>query len=381
MGITGRQVRGHTSLACPATVAGLIDVRPPITLRHTAPANSRSLPARDRRPPPPDVEIDLANAIENRQPTVGKQPHIAAQAARHQVDQRQAGPQVGVGPRHFAGHQAAKVVVIGVAGEIDFAVAVAPALGLRQIDPPALPISGDILAKVGQLQPGAYRIRQPAAPLVMGPRQVEHQSTYGIRRVAAIVEHVVGRLVAMHLLVAAKRHEQIGKGLDRDRELEDGFPQGYEDRMPHDARVAVLQLPFPPIEQVEAALAVVNLVSQVVRPAAIRVHGVKMGPQRTRQQQAGDVKIFVMPLGQVAAIIAPFGQRCRAAKSPAGPYVARSILNDKLAMALRRNTSRGQGKGSARKTVPDRTPAEANRLFGRWGIHYDIGHSTTQSWC
>ena len=71
----------------------------------------------------------------------------------------------------------------------------------RKIDAIFLQIHRDVLPEIGELQRGAGGVREALALGIAIAAQIQHQTADGIRRVAAIAEHVVEGLVARHGLV------------------------------------------------------------------------------------------------------------------------------------------------------------------------------------
>ena len=194
-------------------------------------------------------------------------------------------------------------------GEHRLVIAEAAAMGLRQIDPPPGPVQGHVLAEVGQLQPGADRVGQPRPGLIVASPEVKDQAADGVGRVAAIVEHLVGRLVAIDLLVLPEGRQEIDERVGRDRELADRLGQGDEHRMARLALVAFAKLTLPPVQQGQALPGIAGLVGQVVGPAAVGVDVVEVLPQLAGEQQAGDGEVLVMPLGQPPAIAPGLAER------------------------------------------------------------------------
>ncbi len=140
------------------------------------------------------------------------------------------------------------------------------------------------------------------APSVAVSTQIEYEAAYWIRGIAAISDHAVPGRVAVHGLVLAKRHEQIGKWLDGNFARSNGLPQRDEYGMRRPAGVAIAKLHVPSVEQLQGFRGIGNLVSQIVRPAAVGIEVVEMLPQAFRQQPRHDVEIFVVMRGQPARI-------------------------------------------------------------------------------
>ena len=185
---------------------------------------------------------------------------------------------------------------------------------LRHIDAVLGEIDAHILPEVGELQRGAGGVGEAeiffsrSGHFAAG---VEHQAADGIGRVAAVAEHVVHGGVARDGLVLAKGDEQIGERLFGNGAGADGFGQRDKDRMARAALVAGVQFPAPQIEKRQSRGVVADFVAQIVGDAAVGVDGMKVRPQRLGQEPRGDVEVFVVRLGQVAAVGAGFFERGR----------------------------------------------------------------------
>ena len=77
------------------------------------------------------------------------------------------------------------------------------------------------------------------------------------------------------------------------------------------ALVAGIELAAPKIEKRQSRGAVGNLVAKIVGDAAVGVDGVEVRTQRPGQKPCCDVEVFVVRLGQPAAIGAGLVKRRR----------------------------------------------------------------------
>ena len=66
--------------------------------------------------------------------------------------------------------------------------------------------------------------------------------------------------------------------------------------------IAFQELFAPPGKQVKCPLAAASFIAEIVGPAAICVNRVKRAEQTARQQQRCDAKVFVVRVGEAAAI-------------------------------------------------------------------------------
>ncbi len=182
----------------------------------------------------------------------------------------------------------------------------------RNIDAALVQVAAGVLPEIRELERGAGRIGKPLALGIAVPAKVEHQTSHGISRIAAVSEHAVPRGVTMHRLVLPKRHEQIRKRLDRNVARAYGLPQRNENRMRRLARITVPQFPVPTVQQLQGARGVGDLISKVVRPAAVRIQIVKMLMESLGKQPRGHIEIFVVVCGEPARVA--FGLRKRTAR-------------------------------------------------------------------
>ena len=118
----------------------------------------------------------------------------------------------------------------------------------------------------------------------------------------AVIEHIVHDVVAGHVLVLAKGHQQVGKGLLRNVTGAYGFSQRDKDRMARLAPVAGVEFPAPQIQQRERLLAIPYLIAQVIRDAAVGIDAVEVRPQPGRQKPRGHMEILVVGGGQALAV-------------------------------------------------------------------------------
>ncbi len=129
--------------------------------------------------------------------------------------------------------------------------------------------------------------------------------------------------------------------------------------------IHAIQFAPPPLEQTQAFVHIADLVAQIVRPAAVRIHVVEILMQLFRQQETDDVKILVMMRRQPARILLGFPQR---------PFLfsRRRAVNK---IARRKQEGRTQsGRHGMMAVFSVRLPSISwNRTFGR--------HSSGSSAC
>ena len=143
---------------------------------------------------------------------------------------------------------------------------------------PFFEVARNVLPEIRQLQRGAGVIGKLLALGVAVAAEIQHQAAHRIRRIHAVIEHSVPGGIALHALVLSKGPQQIAERLLRNILRANRFTQGNQHRMRRAAlgRITQPQLFFPRIEQIERALAVGDLVAQIVRPAAVGIQIVEM---------------------------------------------------------------------------------------------------------
>ena len=98
----------------------------------------------------------------------------------------------------------------------------------------------------------------------------------------------------------AKRAEKITERLDGNLLRANRLTEGDQDgvRRASSASVEQAQLVLPGVEQLECARGIRHLIAEVVRPAAIGIHVVKMLVQAAREQPRDDIEILVVMRGE-----------------------------------------------------------------------------------
>src|SRR2546422_3204153 len=81
--------------------------------------------------------------------------------------------------------------------------------------------------------------------------------------------------------------------------------------MPRSAGIAGLEFGFPLVQQAQRRARIADLVTQIVRNAAVGVNIEKMLTEAFRQKPSGHEEIFVMGAGQAAAVLPSFSLRSR----------------------------------------------------------------------
>ena len=118
----------------------------------------------------------------------------------------------------------------------------------------------------------------------------------------AVAEQLLVGLVAMSELVLLEGDQQIEKRLRRNMKTLDRLVEGDHDRVPGLALITAQQFLPPPVQQVESPLATACFVGEIVGPAAIGVHGMKMPQQIAWQEQRRDGEVLIVSARQPAAI-------------------------------------------------------------------------------
>src|SRR6185312_10346604 len=107
---------------------------------------------------------------------------------------------------------------------------------------------------------------------VAGAAKVEHQVANRIRRIAAVIEHILESWKACYGLVLPEGLQQIGKRLLRNGKLAHGFRQRNEYGMARMARITSVKFDLPLVEQFERSGGIAHFVAKIVGNAAIGVN-------------------------------------------------------------------------------------------------------------
>jgi hypothetical protein len=134
-------------------------------------------------------------------------------------------------PVDFEAHQRPPVVVAQTRGDLQVGDIEAHQVFLRQVDTRLLPVDGDILPVVDELQRGADAVRTPQVLGRSCAEQVQQQAPDRVGRAAAVVDEFGVGGVARLRHVLRKGIEQIAKKLQRQVVLGDDRAQAQEDRM------------------------------------------------------------------------------------------------------------------------------------------------------
>ena len=181
--------------------------------------------------------------------------------------------------------------------DIFLAHGVTPQVFERQINSALGVVHADVLPEVGQLQRGAGVVGKLLALGIVIAAQVEDEMPYGIRRVAAVGEHIVEGFETSDGLVLTEGNQQIGKLVFGNVKLLDGFGQGHKNRMARIALVAGIEFGLPFIEQGQSRGGVSYFVAQIVGDAAVGVDVQEILTEVLGKKPGGYRKIFVMGAG------------------------------------------------------------------------------------
>ena len=96
--------------------------------------------------------------------------------------------------------------------------------------------------------------------------------------------------------------DEVEEGLDGQAVCFNGLAKCDVDRVTGFTRIHSPQAVAPPRQQLEAALAIAYLVSQVISPAAEAVDVVEVLVQAPRQKGAGHMKVLIVIAGQPAGV-------------------------------------------------------------------------------
>src|SRR6266567_2842807 len=182
---------------------------------------------------------------------------------------------------------------------------------LRKVDAVLGVVHAHVLPEICELQSRTCRIGEPEILFRYLTARVEHQASYRVGRITAIVQHVLHRREPRHRLILTKGNQQIGKWFFRNRAGANGFAEGNKYRVPRATLVARIQFAAPQLEQRKSLLPVAYLVAKIVRDAAVSIDRVKVRPQSLGQKPRRDVKILVVRLGELLAIGTSLGKSGR----------------------------------------------------------------------
>ena len=176
-----------------------------------------------------------------------------------------------------------------------------------KIDAASEAIAADILPEVHQLQARADGIRHRDERRITAALQRQHDPPHGIGGVAAVGHERVaigiphGRAGRVERPVFLECIEQMGKWLDREAGLTDGFGKCHVDRMPGPAREALFQS-LPPGREIAGGLrGAGRLVGEIVAPPRIGIDIGQVLPQPWRHEPRGHGEVLIVPAGHVAA--------------------------------------------------------------------------------
>src|SRR6185437_10374789 len=116
----------------------------------------------------------------------------------------------------------------------------------------------------------------------------------GIRRVVAIIQHILKSWKSGYSLVLPESLQQIGKRLFGDGKLARRFLQCYKHRMTRVAGITAIKLTLPLTEQFERSRRIAHFIPKVVRNAAVGVDIAKVLAKTFRQKPGGHGEIFVV---------------------------------------------------------------------------------------
>ena len=150
--------------------------------------------------------------------------------------------------------------------------------------------------------------------------------SHGIRRIAAVGEHVVEGFETGNGLVLAEGDQQIGKFVFRNVELLYCFRQRHKNRVAGIACVAGIELRLPFIEQGERCARVSNFVAEIVGDTAIGIHIQEILTQVFGEKPGGYGEIFVVGAGEAAAVFLRLFER--------GPNFRDRVFGGEAAPAL-----------------------------------------------
>src|SRR6202007_3471871 len=101
----------------------------------------------------------------------------------------------------------------------------------RDVDGAFLERAIAVLPEIRKRQGSACRVRQTLTFRIAIAAQIENEATHGIRRIAAVAEHVVPRAIAPLGLVLPERNQQGGKWLHGNVTRSYGFAQRHKNRL------------------------------------------------------------------------------------------------------------------------------------------------------
>ena len=149
---------------------------------------------------------------------------------------------------HLVLDECAKVVVCDATFDGRIGQGKSAQIFLRNVDAAFLPVDGNILPKVCQLQCGAGVVGQREAlgiPIAAG---IEDKPADRVRRVFAVGQQLFARLVASYSLILPEGDQEVCKRLFRNVTDPNRLRQCDEYRMLRPSGVAIVELLTPVIE-------------------------------------------------------------------------------------------------------------------------------------
>src|SRR5437667_6245716 len=155
------------------------------------------------------------------------------------------------GPLNFEAHHLAKLSCVLAGAYLVFAHTIPPQVFDGKIDSSFPKVGANVLPEICQLQRSTGEVRELLAFLIPVSAQIQHEVSNRIRRIAAISEQVLERMILGRGLVLAKCGQQIGKFMPRYFEFAHCACERNKYRMARRTSIAGIELGLPFIEQLQ----------------------------------------------------------------------------------------------------------------------------------
>ena len=155
------------------------------------------------------------------EPCAPKERHFEAKPPVRRSDKHPTLREESPRPRCLEGEQGAQLrAVLAAQQTLGVHCEAGQVLG-GEVDPAATRVAGDVLPVVHELESGADLIGGVKSLGIPHPEELQHEATYGIRRIAAVLQELLKGLIALLHSVAAERAEERMERIEGEPELAD----------------------------------------------------------------------------------------------------------------------------------------------------------------
>ena len=183
----------------------------PAGRKHRVARHQGPIGARELRPPAEDVAARRVDAVENAMAAGQHAGQLEAEPPRQRAGERAAGLEHRARARRFEREQRPPCVVASCGGDVLLGDAEAREVRRGQIHATLLPIDGDVLPEVDELQSGADRVARAEVRRRLRAVEAQHQPADRVGGTTAVVEQVFERRVARRQDVLPERGQEVAE--------------------------------------------------------------------------------------------------------------------------------------------------------------------------